>query len=402
MIPAISICQEDGNYLAELARKGPVTVRLRADAFRGYKKVRLPSGTLTGVREPEKYVLFATHYCSWFIGATDNAVGNSLLLEMARIFSKHRKHLGRGIRFAWWPGHSQASFGGSTWYLDTFWEDVRDNAVAYLTMDGVGRMGSSGFESRNTEEIRRFHEMVIKDVLGLEVKSKRVSKSGDQSFWGMGLPSFTGNTTFTAEQTAAMEGNWYGHTEEDTLDKVDMELITIPFKVNAVSILRLCNNPILPFEFVTVAEAFKTRLNELQEGRKSVLDLTSLMTQVEALKENLETLDKAIEKNLFPHKEKRGDIATESKFKEINTSLMELSRILIPVLSSQAGKYGQDPMGSKFKPIPNLQPLEGMSSMDSNSEKYKALRTSLLRERNRLSDALNLANRVLAHTFVRI
>jgi Iap family predicted aminopeptidase len=404
MIPAISICSEDGNYLTELTRKGPVTVRLRADAFRGYKKVRLPTGTLTGVREPEKYVLFATHYCSWFIGATDNAVGNSLLLEMARIFSKHRKHLARGIRFAWWPGHSQASFGGSTWYLDNFWEDIRDNAVAYLTMDGVGRMGSSGFESRNTEGIRKFHEMVIKDVLGLEVKSTRVSKSGDQSFWGMGLPSFTGNTTFTAEQTAAMGGKpvWYGHTVDDTLDKVDMEPITIPFKVNAVSILRLCNYPILPFEFVTVAGLFEKRLNDLQKGGEMALDLTSLMTQVEVLKKNGEALNKGIEKNLSAYEKNRKNAVFESKFREINTCLMELSRILIPALSSKAGKYGQDPLGSRFKPIPTLQPLEVLSSMDSDGEEYKALRTSLVRERNKLSDDLNVANWILGNTLHRI
>ncbi len=402
--PGISICGEDGEYLSELTKKGRVVVRLKANAWRGYKKIRYPVGFLKGTKEPEKYVLLGAHYCSWYIGATDNAAANALLLEMARIFSKFRKHLCRSIKFAWWAGHSQGTFAGSTWYLDNFWEDIRDNAVAQLVMDAIGRIGSSGFESRDTEEIRKFHEWVIKQVLGLEVKSNRVTKVGDQSFWGMGLPSLAGNTTFTVEQTAAMGGNphWYSHTVEDTLDKVDMELILIPFKINAISILRLCNSLVLPFEFVTVANVFKERLNDLQKGNGSLLNLSLLINQVEELKKRAKALNKGIEKNLSAFEKKRAYRGLESKFEEINTCLMELSRILIPVLLSKAGKYGQDPIQSKFKPIPILQPLEKLTLMNRDGEEYKALITALVRERNKVSDALNLANRILDNTLEKI
>ena len=368
------------------------------------QKIRVPMGTLKGMKEPEKFVLLGGHYCSWFAGATDNAATNSLLLEMARIFSKYRKHLFRGIKFAWWSGHEQGTYAGSTWYLDNFWDDVRDNGVAYFVMDGIGRINSSGFEPKNTGEIRKFHERVIKEVLGLEVKSKRVTKSGDQSFWGVGLPSVTGRTAFTAEQTAAFDGEpiWYSHTPEDTLDKLDMELITIPFKVNAVSTLRLCNNPVLPFEFVTIAEIFKKRLDDLQKEFKSILPLNSLITQVEALEKKTVALNNSIKKNLLALKRKGKDTGFKNKFREINRCLMELSRILIPVLLSKAGKYGQDPIQSKFKPIPILQPLEKLTLMNRDGEEYKALITALVRERNKVSDALNLANRILDNTLEKI
>lgn len=397
--PAISICNEDGKYLSELTTKGRVLAGLKANAWRGYKKVRFPMGILKGMREPNKYVLSGAHYCSWFVGATDNAAANALLLEMARIFSKFKKHLGRSIKFAWWAGHSQGSFAGSTWYLDNFWDNIRDNAVAYLVMDGLGRIGSSGFAPQNTEEIRKFHERVVKEVLGLEVKSKRVSKMGDQSYWGMGLPSFTGSTTFPRDQIAAIEGKkvWYSHTSGDTLDKVDIGLLKNPFKVNAVSILRLCNNPILPFEFVTVAEVFKKGLNDLMEMGQSVLDLTSLVSQVDGLEKKSEAFSKAIRKNLLIFGKKKTGKGLKRKFEEINACLMGLSRILIPILSSKSGKYGQDPMGTRFKPIPALQPLNRLNEMDPDSEEYKALRTSLLRERNRVSDALRSANRLLGN-----
>lgn len=391
-IPVIAICYEDGTYLRELIKKGPLSVRLKADAWRGYRTIRLPIGVLEGMKEPDKYVILGGHYCSWFTGATDNAVSNSLMLEMARIFSKHRKSIDRGIRFAWWAGHEQGTYAGSTWYLDHFWDDIRDHAIAYLVMDGLGRAGSSRLEVSNTEEIRKFSEGISKEVLDLEVESKRVVKVGDQSFWGMGIPSISISSGFTGDRTSAI---WYSHTAEDTLDKVDTDLIKMPFKAYTVSILRLCNSRVLPFEFVTMAELFKKGLEDLQKGVKPILELTSLIHQVETLKKKAEALNLSIKKNISSFEKKRRSRDFKNKFKEINSCFMELSRILIPTLSSKAGKYGQDPMGMKFAPMPTLQPLHKLNAMDSQSEKYRALQTSLLREKNKVSDALNLANRIL-------
>ncbi len=404
--PLISICNEDGRYLIELTKKGRVVARIKTDARRGYTKVREPIGTLRGVKEPENFVLFGGHYCSWYKGATDNAAANSMLLEMARIFSEHRRSLGRSIKFAWWTCHEQGTYAGSTWYVDNFWDDIRDHAVAYLVVDGLGRGDLPGFipkyiETRNSEEIRKFNEMLLKKLFGLEVRSKRLNKSGDQSFWGMGFPSFFGKPDFKAGEDAIVKGApvWYSHTPEDTLDKVDLEhLFKIPFRITIVSILRLCNNPILPFEFVSVADAFEKRLNDLQKEGHSVLDLTSLMTQVKGLRRKAASLNQVIKKNLLVLEKGRSDKRVQNKFNEINACLMELSRILMPLLSSKGGKYGQDPIGSRSKPIPGLEPLENLNSFDSESEEYKAWYTSLLRERNKLSDAFNSANHLLDQT----
>ena len=392
--PAISICEEDGKYLIDLTGKGRVVARLKADAFRGYKKIRLPMARLRGVTEPEKYVLLGGHYCSWFIGATDNAVGNALMLEMARVFSKHRKKLNRGITFAWWPGHEQGTYAGSTWFVDHFWDDIRDNAVAYLVLDGLGRKGSSGFEPRNTEEIRHFQERVIQDILGLDVRSRRVPRFGDQSFWGMGLPSMTGGTTFSTQLAGAMAANavWYGHTAHDTLDKVDIHLAEIPFKVYSVSLLRLCNNPVLPFEFGTTVDLFKKALGDLAEKSQPAFDPGSLTPAMEELEKNVRSLNRLTAKTFALLSKGKMNKGLRARFGAINACLMDLSRILFPVLSLKAGKYGQDPMGTKFRPLPGLQAVEKLASMDHGSEESKALATSLLRERNRLSDTLHAAN----------
>ncbi|MFB3886295.1 MAG: M28 family peptidase [Thermodesulfobacteriota bacterium] len=404
--PLISICNEDGRSLRELAKEARVVARIKTNARRGYTRVREPIGTLKGTKEPENFVLFGGHYCSWYKGATDNAAANSLMLEMARIFSEHRKSLGRSIKFAWWPCHEQGTYAGSTWFVDNFWDDIRDHAVAYIVVDGLGRAESPGFvpkyiEPRNSEEIRKFNEMILKKLFGLEVRNKRLNKSGDQSFWGMGLPSFFGKPDFKAGEDATVKGApiWYSHTPEDTLDKVDLQhLFRIPFRLTATSILRLCNNPVLPFEFVAVADAYEKRLNDLEKEGRSVLDLTSLMPQVKGLRRNAARLNQEIKKNLSILEKGKSNQRIQNRFKEINACLMELSRILMPLLSSKGGRYGQDPMGFRFKSIPGLEQLEHLHSMDSASEEYKAWYTFLLRERNKLSDAFELANHLLGQT----
>ncbi len=399
--PILSVCNEDGRYLLDLVQKSPVILRLKANAWCGYRKVRLPVGRIKGAGDPDKFVLVGGHYCSWFFGASDNAVANSVKLEMARIFSKYRRKLNRGVRFCWWVGHEQGTFGGSTWYVDHFWDDVRDHAVAYLAMDGLGRKGSSGFEARNSEEIRRFQEKVIKEVLGLRVKSKRVQKSGDQSFWGVGLPSFIGGTFFDTPENPDEDPVWYSHTAEDTLDKVDMEVIKIPFKVHTVSILRLCNNPVLPFEFVNLAKEFKEGLKDLQLKSESIFDLKSLITQAGELEKKAKALNQLIEKNLSAFGRKRMDRSFKNNLEKINRCLMQLSRILLPVFSTKAGEYEQDQWRTRFKPVLTLQGLVELNSMKGESEEFKALRTSLLRKRNKVSDALDLANCLLEKTIGR-
>jgi len=58
-------------------------------------------------------------------------------------------------------------------------------------------------------------------------------------------------------------------------------------------------------------------------------------------------------------------------------------------------EYSKDEVRKHLKYMEPLARLAG-------SEEYKALSTSLLRERRKLSDALNLANRILGDTLNRV
>jgi hypothetical protein len=81
---------------------------------------------------------------------------------------------------------------------------------------------------------------------------------------------------------------------------------------------------------------------------------------------------------------------------------MRLGRILMPVLTSKTEKYVQDEIGTRFRPIPGLQPLTELSALDKHTDDYKALRTSLLRARNKLADELTSVNELLCRTLEKI
>ncbi len=75
-------------------------------------------------------MLIAGHFDSWHLGATDNATGNVACLELARVLYAQRDRLQRGVRIAWWPGHSNGRYTGSTWYVDHHWRSCAGTASA--------------------------------------------------------------------------------------------------------------------------------------------------------------------------------------------------------------------------------------------------------------------------------
>ncbi|QGQ46255.1 M28 family peptidase [Metabacillus sediminilitoris] len=113
-IPVVGITFHDGMQLLERMQKEEIKVVVKTVVRTGIKRVSLPIASIPG--KTDQYILVSGHYDSWHKGATDNAGGNALLLELARVFSNKKGGLTRGIKLAWWPGHSNGRYAGSTWY----------------------------------------------------------------------------------------------------------------------------------------------------------------------------------------------------------------------------------------------------------------------------------------------
>ena len=138
-IPIIHIKKSEGDRLraaATSARRFSLTTKVE----QGWATAPVVVADIPG--KTADFVLIATHLDAWYRGMTDTAGSDASILEMARVLQAQQSQLERGVRFAWWPGHSFGRYAGSTWYVDRFWSDLDQHCVAYTNLDGPGRRGS--------------------------------------------------------------------------------------------------------------------------------------------------------------------------------------------------------------------------------------------------------------------
>jgi hypothetical protein len=159
----------------------------------GWYRSKLPEAIVEGTDLADDFVLVGAHYCSWEIGITDNATGDACLLELARALQAHRGELRRSVRLCWWPGHSHGRYSGSTWYADTFFHRLADHCVAYHNVDSPGVKGAIQYVARHTTaEVEGFCTGVIGAMTGqTEPPIHRPSRAADQSFLANGVPAFS-------------------------------------------------------------------------------------------------------------------------------------------------------------------------------------------------------------------
>ena len=135
-------------------------------------------------------MLFSGHQDSWHYGAMDNGSANATMLEVARLLAERRDDLYRGLRVAFWSGHSHGRYSGSTWYVDQHWEELYDQCVAHVNVDSTGARGAT-FYGRflSHKEQADFGAAIVQAHTGQQAQARRMSRAGDMSFNGVGIPS---------------------------------------------------------------------------------------------------------------------------------------------------------------------------------------------------------------------
>lgn len=380
-IPAISVKRKDGEKLIELCRQGKVKIRLKARVWIGWKQVLLPVAFIDGKGEPDKFLLVGGHHCSWYFGTTDNATGDACLLEIARVLHKNREGLRRSVRVAWWPSHSQGRYAGSTWYADNFFDELRRNCIGYLGIDSPGVRNAKIWDCRyNHGEVEKFMDKLMREVTGDRPNIRRPFKAGDQSFWGVGLPSFGAYRMVPPEHpdrgtVGGSGGGFWWHSPEDTIDKGDPKILAADTQLLITIVSRLCTAEKLPYEFVTAAKDFERLLAELNQAAEGHLDLAPVVATAEGFEAAAAKLEAL-----------RDKLSGES-VDSFNAGLMRVSRIINPVLYTATGDFEQDP-ALQLPLLPAMQPARKLAKMDPASDDYRFLRTKLVRERNRIEDAL--------------
>jgi len=408
-IPIVSTTFEDGNKLRDLCSKGHVKVRLSVEIWKGWNTVYLPVVHIKGKEDPDKYFLIHGHFCSWGDGMTDNVGGNVHFIEMAKIFWKYREKLKRGIKIAWWPGHSQGRYSGSTWFVDKFWEDLEKNCIGQMNIDSPGVLGATNWGASSSSELKDFNENNIlefsEDFIGEPITTRNstmVFRAGDQSFTGIGIVrlgcgvSIPSDSPHKGKTTGGGGGGWWWHTLQDTIDKGDKNLLQRQMLVNMSSVLRICNSVILPYNFEPVADDYIDLLKDLEKASNRKFDLSILIEKSEKLKDESKELESRLETTLEKYvglteaeKEKNKSI-----LKNIDKNLMKITRVLQPAFCTELGRFEQD-AAIRIRPLPNLQHLRELAVMDQSSDEARFLKTGLVRERNKISYALSEALEIM-------
>src|SRR5436190_1143155 len=286
-IPCIGISRTAGGYLLDELTKGPVRVRLRTNVENGWRDLQMTIGELPA-DAGEDFVLIGGHQDGWYgEGAPDNAAGNACMLELARVFARYRDQLKRGLVFGFWTAHETGTMVGSSWFADRNWDRVREHAVAYMMIDQPGMLGTTRWSSHSTVELRSFHQAVEGRTLRNRVAEwHKAPKTGDSSFFGAGIPTFWAEGGFTPEElqaTANATCGWWHHSLESTFDKMDWDWMAEHIRIYGAYLWELCTAPILPFEFVNVADQFGNRIGELAAAGSPV-GVDSLAAHADALK----------------------------------------------------------------------------------------------------------------------
>ena len=395
-IPVLSVVRKDGIAIREQMKTGPVKVWLQSVVDTGWRKVPLLEADLKA-EGTDSFLLFASHIDSWDFGAMDNGAANATMIECARILATEQKNWKRGLRLAFWAGHSQGKFFSSAWYADNHFEELEKNCVGYVYVDSTGGKDAVIIdEAPVMPQTKGLASSVIKKQTGIDFIGKRLGHFADQSFYGVGLTSIFGTFSEqdiekTRDILSFRTGNpkhagglgWWWHTEHDTMDIIDKDILVRDTKIYVAVVWRLLTSPILPYDF---REAIKEMAETVTSLNIKLIDRFNLYTLIE----RIALLNKKVE-NLYLKIEK--EELSPAGNAAVNELLLKLSQKIVRITFHGENHFDFDLSGAMY-PIQSLADGERLANCEKGSYRYHVLRTQLLRGYNRVmcyvGDAISL------------
>lgn len=385
-IPIVGIKKSEGDRLKAALASSP-QVRLTTKVEQGWAIAPVVVADVPG--KSADFVMIATHIDAWYKGMTDTAGSDASILEMAHVLQAQQSKLERGVRFAWWPGHSFGRYAGSTWYVDRFWADLDQHCVAYTNLDGPGRRGSlmdsvaaNGWPGIG-EYSREFAQMLTSKSPAARGGSRngglfRPTRDSDSSFQGLGIPEFSIGVPGPPRGHPDLEAGGrisYWHTAQDTLEKIDPKVLELDTRYRVAELYSLATTRILPLRIAPIAISFEKALDEIAMAANGTLDLASTRRAAATLLASATRLDSAVRPT-----DPRGSAA-------LNQVLVRLTHQLNSRLYTKAGRFDQDP-AANMTILPLLARARELPNLAKDSDAYGFLETELLRGKNAVESTL--------------
>ncbi len=203
-IPSVAITAENYNRIMRLVEH-QVPVKLSFDIKTKFDMNDTDSfnviADIPGATKPEEVVMVGGHFDSWHMGtgATDNAAGSAVAMEVMRVLKSLNLKMDRTVRLALWGGDEQGLLGSAA-YVKAHYADPavmkptseHDKFDAYFNIDnGTGRI--RGIYLQGNEMARPIFEQwfaPLKDLTPGVVTIRNTGGTDHQSFDRVGLPGF--------------------------------------------------------------------------------------------------------------------------------------------------------------------------------------------------------------------
>ncbi len=170
-------------------------------------------------------------------------------------------------------------------------------------------------------------------------------------------------------------GNIAWHTENDQLEIADRDNLLRDIRIYLLSVLRVANAEVLPFDFTATADEFLATIARYQAAAGDHADLGPAREATEAFRAALARLQ-------------NGAVPAA----RANAVLKELARILVPINFTRAPRFAHDPAFTT-PPLPTLAVAADLAQHTGVMLGFA--RTQLLRGMNRYVAALRAATRLV-------
>ena len=229
---------EDYNTILRLAKSGTevnmeaeVKTKFQTKDLQGYNVIAEIPGTDPTLKD--EVVMIGAHLDSWQAGtgATDNAAGSSVMMEVMRILKATGAQPKRTIRIGLWSAEEQGLLGSRGYVKKTFMDPTTNTPNAahekfagYFNIDnGTGKV--RGIYLQGNEQCGPIFKSWLAPFNDLGAKTVTISNTGGtdhQSFDGVGLPGFQFIQDPIEYDTRTHHSNMdvYEHLSEDDLKQI--------------------------------------------------------------------------------------------------------------------------------------------------------------------------------------
>jgi len=248
-LPSVAITAENYNRIVRLLEH-QVPVKLSFDIKVAFDTSNTDSfnviAEIPGTTKPNEIVMVGGHFDSWHMGtgATDNAAGSAVAMEVMRILKSLNLKMDRTVRLGLWGGEEEGLLGSAAYVKEHFADPAtmkttkeHEGFAGYFNIDnGTGRI--RGIYLQNNEMVRPIFEQwfaALKDLTPGIITIRNTGGTDHQSYDRVGLPGFQFIQDPMDYDTRTHHSNMDVYDRIQQADMEQMAIIEAVFVYNAAT-----------------------------------------------------------------------------------------------------------------------------------------------------------------------